>query len=231
MNKRESLFWLFVVLVFLFFSFSDVLGQNVAGAGTGLEGDAEKILNATEKLQRFHENLTGFGEEEKWEYLGRQWKELLLKNKLISSVDGFFRKINFVFVVLFSRYYGFSMELFFVFLMWIFTFISLPKYFVWLKVGWQKLLAGFAGTLILAHIQVFNYLASGAFKLIFYKKSGVWVTIIYIVIFFAIIFYYFLNRYFAGMLKKSQEKKEKEELEFKVKKSEERMGKMRKGIG
>ena len=225
MNKKRVFAVLFVLALAVVL-FNNVLVQGVGGVDSGaVAGDAGKILNATSKLQEFtQENRTNF--------LGQQWKELLLKNGFIAGADKFFRQVNFLFVILFSRNYDLSLELFIAFLIWFFTFLSLTRYtFVLFKQGWEKWLVSFGGVLILAHIQLFNSLSSIIVKIIFYKKEWYWELIILLVIIVAIVFYYLVNKYVAALLKKSKEEKEKRELEFRVEKSEVRAKSIKKMAG
>ncbi len=224
MNKKGIVIGLltFALAVILF---NNVLAADMGGIDTGAAGsDAEKILNASKTLK-------GLTENDSISFLGGQWKELLLKNKFVAGMDEFFRKINIVFVILFSRSYDLSLELFLAFLIWFFTFLSLRRYtFVFFKQGWQKWLVSFGGVLVLAHIQLFNLLSGIIVKIMFYKKEWYWNFIILLVIFVAIVFYYFVNKYIATLLKKSREGKEKGELELKVEKGEERAKSIKKMI-
>lgn len=170
MNKKAGA--LLLILSILLLS-SNILAQapeDIGNAGA-LDEDAQKILDAAEKLKEFTE-------EDKFEYLGSQWKELLLKRESIAKIDTFLKSINPIFLILLSRSYTFSIELIFVIIIWLITFFSLRKYIIWFKAGWQKWGVSLLGTLLLAHIQFFNLLASIVFKLIFYKKTTYWIAII-----------------------------------------------------
>lgn len=59
------------------------------------------------------------GIETKWEYLGKEWRTILLKNKVVSGIDNFLTKISIVFKILFGQPYSLSVALFFVIVLWV----------------------------------------------------------------------------------------------------------------
>lgn len=212
MNKKiGGLFLLTLVLVGLISAF--VSSQGDLG---GLKGDAENLSENVEGLRDFVEG-------EKYNYLGEQWKEILLKNKYIARANGNFEKINFLFVILFARDWSFSLEMLFVFMLWLFTYLSINSYSVWfntlfmMREGWQRALASLAATLILAHIQVFNTISRAAVKVMFYRKDAWWNFVAFIVLIVALAAYLFINKYWARKIKKAKEKQEKADLKSDVK--------------
>jgi hypothetical protein len=139
-------------------------------------------------------------EGKKWEYIGERWKDTLLKNDNIAAIDGFFRKIDFVFVVLFARNYDLALELFFAFLIWLFTLLSVQRYLFFLKEGWQKTIGSFAVVVGLAHTQLFNYVSRELFRLMFFSSQWYWNLLSFVIIIVAIVFFYVLNKYISGLL-------------------------------
>jgi len=112
----KKLLFVFFVLFILFAPFilsevSDSLEQNVE--------KAQDIKDTIEKSQD-----TEYWEE-KWDYLGNEWKAIFLKNPVVSSFDYFFTKISFVFEVLFGVSYSLSFVLLGIVILWIFVFFSL----------------------------------------------------------------------------------------------------------
>jgi hypothetical protein len=57
--------------------------------------------------------------ESKWDYLSKEWKTVLLKNKYISAVDSFLQKISYIFVILFGQPYSLSLTLLLVIIFWL----------------------------------------------------------------------------------------------------------------
>lgn len=213
MNKRVVL--LFVGL--LLFSF--VSAQAPGGLDPSvLENDS--IVRGVGKLQEFAEG-------ERWKYLGEEWQGILLKNKVIARFDSAFTKANVVFVILFARDYALSATLFIAFLIWLFTWLSLSGYFLFIENKGYRNLAALAITIALAHLQIFNFLSEGAFKIIFYKPEWWWSLISFILIVVAIFAYLYINKVFAAAIKKGAEAGKKRALEHRVRKQEE----FQRGVG
>jgi len=163
-----------------------------------------------------------FTEKDKWEFIGAQWKEFLLKNKVIAGADLFFTDINIVFVIFLGMNWSLSLQMLFAVMFFAFTFISLISYSkLKFKNGWNVLLVSLGVTVIIAQARIFSYLSAGAVKIILYKSGAVWSSVMFIVIMGALFAYLILNREISKSLKKAKEKREKEELKRKVKKTEE----------
>lgn len=205
MNKRKIflLFFVFLLLISL------VSSQNSGDLQENLEETREQI------------------DEIKYNFLGEKWKEIFLKNSFVSNLDNFFNNVNFLFIALFARDWSLSFDMFFVFLMWLFTLLSLQNYLVWfkwlffLKENWQVNLGALAFTIMLAHIQLFNSLSVVARKIILYRSSMVWAVASTIIIIMAAFFYLLINRYFGNKIKKIKEEQEKSELKTQVKANKE----------
>lgn len=208
MMKKKVLCFviLAVLLVSLVFAQENVIPGEI-------DEEGNKILNATRKLQEFTE-------EDRWQYLGGEWRDLILKNEAVSRVDSAFKCINFLFVILFARNYAFSMTLLFVILLWLFTALSLEGYFVFLENKTYRGLAAFPITIVLAHMQLFNYVAKSAFRIIFYRIDWWWGLLSTVIIFAAVFVYFYINKIFAKRIKKGKEEGKKRALEHRVKKTE-----------
>ena len=183
------------------------LENQIEDVSGNLEGNVTKIREITER--------------DKWDFIGSQWKELLLKNKAVAGIDAFFTKINIVFVVLFAHDWDFSLGLLFVFLIWLFTLLSFVTY-ARLKFdnGWTVFLVSLGATLVFAHARIFNYLSNGAVKVFLYKPSAGWRLLILAVEILALFAYLKLNQFISKNLKKAKEKRKKELLEEKVESTE-----------
>lgn len=90
--------------------------------GVGETGDVDKFVNYSEQTQEFIE-------EEKYKLLADKWKEILLKNRFLSAVDGFFRKINFVFFILFGEDYDFTFNFLLLVVVWAIYLVFLNDIF------------------------------------------------------------------------------------------------------
>lgn len=208
MNKKE--FW-FVFVIILFFSVQ-VLAQSDTGSGSGVDQEAEKILNATRKLQKF----TG---DEKWEYLGAQLNELLLKIEGIALIDLFFRKINIAFFFIFGENYDLSLTFLFAVFLWIFFFSMFGRGIVSFSTFSKPVayIIAFILAGVLAHLKVYNYLSMLIFKVLFFRE-GIWRWTSFVLFF---VIYIFILIYFKSIIwklgrsfKTSQEEKEKWDEKF-----------------
>ena len=112
MNKLTiCLLFSLILLVF-------VVSAQLGNVENQIEGAVDSIENNITKIKEFTE-------VSKWDFIGSQWKEFLLKDKTIAGIDAFFTKINIVFVVLFARDWSISLEMLFVFLLYaLFLFTS-----------------------------------------------------------------------------------------------------------
>ena len=209
MNKLTiCLLFSLILLVF-------VVSAQLGNVENQIEGAVDSIENNITKIKEFTE-------VSKWDFIGSKWKEFLLKDKTIAGIDAFFTKINIVFVVLFARDWSISLEMLFVFLLWLFTAISLYGYsncFL-IKSGFQRFLIALGLTIVLAQARLFYFISAGLIKVILYKPSPWWRSMSFILIIVGIVGYFVLNNSISRSLKKAREKRDKELLEEKVKKTE-----------
>ncbi len=228
-NKIILLFVFCILLASLFF-INNAYAQVDSGIDTsGFEEEAGKILNATKTLK----NLT---EENRWEYIGEQWKALLLKNKGFAVVDKTFRNLNFLFFFLFGENYDLSLTLLFAILLWIFFFAMFGKITSSFSTFSEPVsyVVAFCMAVILAHLKFYHLISLILFKIIFFK-SGIW-SFIFLVIFFALylIVLIFIERIIwkiVRLTKKTKEEQEKWDARFKFKVFEKRMEGMEKAFG
>jgi len=186
-------------------------------------GDVEdQVEGVVNNLENNITKLKEFTEKDKWDFIGSQWKEFLLKNKVIAGVDAFFTKINIVFVVLFAHDWTISLEMLFVFLLWIFTLLSLYGYancFL-IKSSFQRFLIALGLTIVLAQARLFYFISQGLIKVVLYKPSPWWKSLIFLCVIIGLIVYLFVNKAISKSLIKAREKRDKEIIEEKVKKVE-----------
>src|SRR3989338_6576000 len=114
--KKSALFSVFIIFLLVLASLILILHaakaqENIPGLPSGL---------SPEEVEKTQENIEG-----KWDYLAREWKNILLKNKFVSAIDGFFTKISFVFRILFGMDYSMSLVLLIAIILWFYFLINL----------------------------------------------------------------------------------------------------------
>ena len=211
------------ICVFLVLSFIQLFNAQDVFDGEDFEEKIEEVEDTKEKIEE------GIGDikEGKWEYLGKEWKEILLKKKFVSTVDGFFTKISLVFKILFGEHYSLSFVLFFVVLLWAYFFFKFREIFTDYS-SFSSLTAtviGFGFTIILAQFQILRKIIEFFGWLVFTQEANIWRFLILLGIFLGMIFIYYLTSYLGDGFKKSKEKREenKEEMEKKRAREERRI--------
>ncbi|MEK6847320.1 MAG: hypothetical protein AABY16_04080 [Nanoarchaeota archaeon] len=202
----RKFFFVFVILLF-FFSF----------AAAQLGGIEDRIDDTRDNLEGNVDTVREFTERDKWTFIGSQWKEFLLKNKLIAGVDAAFTKANIVFVVLFAKPWELSIEMLFVFMLWLFTVLSLYLYFFYFKTKWIRWVGSVLGAIALAQTRLFNYVSAGMYKLVLYKPSAGWRLLIIAVEVIALIAYLKINKVISKQLEKARKKREEHDKELEIK--------------
>lgn len=221
MGRKFNTFVVFIFLLIHVF----VSAQSPSDEGidrTGFEDDAGKILNATEKLKEF-------AEKNKSSYLGEQWKEFLLKNKGISTLDSFLKKVNIIFFILLAKDYNFSFNILFTLLLWIAFFSSFSEIIILFSTfsRWVAYLSGFVFAVILAHFRVYEFILTSVSKLISFF-SGWWGIVAWIVFLILLLIWIIFSEKIVKQFKKIKEKYEEkgrlENLEKRQEAQEETQG-------
>jgi len=152
--------------VFVIFLLGLLILVNIASAQTPKDVErAIKNNTVVEGVQEIQKTV----EEERWNYISERWKEVLLKNKFISFIDNFFRKVNIVFVVLFGQSYDLSIILFFIFILWIFftlNFWNVIGNFTPLSKN-TSIVVAIVLSILLAQLNFLNLIATFAVNIIF----------------------------------------------------------------
>jgi|SRR3989344_3436237 len=203
----------FVTFIFI------LLLTNFVFAQSGLEDTAENIQDKVDNLQKGIDGAYEFTEKDKWDYLGEEWQNILLKSEYVSFLDASFKKINFLFFFLFGEDYSLSLTLLFTIILWSFFFY----YF-------NKILNDFSGfssevssivafllVIVSAHIGLYKFISEIAFKIIFFRE-GVWGWIAMLIFVLIMITIAILLKSFGEDVKKRREELQKirEELEMKT---------------
>ena len=112
-------------------------------------------------------------EEKKWDYLSVEFKELMLKNKVVSAIDGFFRKINLMFFTVFGQDYDLTFTFMVVVVLWFYFFFMFLMIFTkYSSFGsGTALILSFAFCVVAGHAGAWNGIAELAFKLIFFREG------------------------------------------------------------
>ncbi len=202
MKKNTLIGILIFTLIFVqIFSFQVQASSDLQGVGDDLEGKVGEFETAKENV------------ETKWDYLGKEWQNILLKNKFVVGVDNFLKKINFVFVFLFGEDYSLSLTLLVIIVLWIYLFLELSeilKDFTMFSPGTSKII-GLGVTIISAQVGILRKFTQ-AFGWIIFSPEAWWMRfIIFIVVCVILIFLHKITCVLGKKHKESKEKQEKAE--------------------
>lgn len=197
---------------------------------TGLPSELEKVQNISEKGKETVEKIS---DKEKREYLFQEWKNLLLKNKVISAIDLFFTKISPAFLVLFGEPYALSGFLLIIIILWFYFFFKLSEIMIDFSpfssgVGW---VIGLGLTIVLAQIQILRKIAEFFIWFVFYKEATWWRFAATLIIIFALFFIYYFSSVFSKAYKEQKKKTKQEIREAKLEAGEKIAEDLIKGAG
>lgn len=173
-----------------------------------LQGVQNTLENNTAKLQDVQDTIN----PDKWQYLGLEWKKILLENAFVSDINAFFTDINFVFVFLFGESYSFSLTLFFIILIWVFFLFRL-KGILGMFSPFSKgvsLVISICLTIALAQLGLYREIAKFFIWLMFMPKSWWFQALVLIGIIFAIFIIASVMKYVEKIQKMSKEQFAKE---------------------
>ncbi|MEM3091832.1 MAG: hypothetical protein QXD05_01740 [Candidatus Pacearchaeota archaeon] len=102
---------IFTIILVLFFIL------NFVNAQAGSFGGINEIQDAKRKIDTYSEKKYW---EEKWDYLGKEWRLIILKNPAVSSIDNFLKRISPIFVIVLGEPYDLSLIFFGIVFLWIF---------------------------------------------------------------------------------------------------------------
>jgi hypothetical protein len=217
--KKIGVLFLVLFLVLSFVQLFNVQAQEIPGVGD-IEETIENIEDTKEDIEDNIEDI----KEGKWEYLGKEWKEMILKNKFFTAIDGFFTKISFVFKIFFGEFYSLSLSLVFVILLWfyfLFKFVEIFRDYSSFSNG-VAIVLGLAFNIIFAQLQVLKKIVDFFGWLVFTQEANIWRFLILLGIFAGMIFSYYLTSHLGEVFKKSKAKteKEKEKMEKEMEKKD-----------
>ncbi len=195
-------------ILFLFFVLSIlILPLIISVSIDNVQGQMNQIQDAKDKYSD-----TNYWNE-KWDYLGKEWKNIFMKNKIIAFLDAFFTKTSFVFQILFGVPYSMSLVLFGIVFLWLVVFIEVGRIFnVYEKT--QGFIAYLISTIVavfLAQLKLFESLVLLIGQFIFSFESTFIRVILFCLVVLGFIFLNHFNKLLINSLKKDKEKQEKEE--------------------
>jgi hypothetical protein len=163
---------------------------------------------------------------QKWEYLGKEWKNIILRNPIVQSIDSFFQKMNPVFLVLFGVNYSLSLTLFLIVFFWMclfFLIFNVLKYTIFSK--GVALLISLGIAIGAAQIKLFQMPVNFFIGLFFGEKSW-WVKLligagVLIGIVIAVVLVKKFGKKFAESKKRMKEEEHRLKLEIGAKVGEE----------
>ena len=184
--NKIFIFAILFLLILNFFAISvfAAVGDNVEK----LEDNVKYVESLKEKA------------ESKWDYLGKGWYEVFLKNKFVVLVDNFLKKISFIFEILFGEPYSLSLILFFVIVLWIYFVLKFKE--VMTLTAFSKItsiIISFGLVCILAQLHVLRKIIETLRDLIFAPELW-WVRAIIILVIFIAVF--ILSKLSSGLIKK-----------------------------
>lgn len=191
-------------------------------------GDLDELERKLEEFERLQE----IGEIERWEMLGKRWKELLLQNRFVEGMHNVFSTIDgwqifgiSIFTLFLAENYDLSLTFFFsliFFILFISIVYDITKYFLLFKKGSHILVSLFIA-IILGQLGLYYWLSQATFGLLFYRE-GAWgwaTTLIFFIIYITVIV--IVKKYakaISGIIKQWAKGKKEKQLEEKVERSE-----------
>jgi len=180
----------------------------IALADNPLDGLVDQIEDAKNKVDNTTEQIQKLSREDvKWQELGDRFQEIILRNKVVSTIDEFLKKINILFVILFGRDYALSLTLLFLIFIWLYFFNQFGKIIGTFSTfsSTTSMIISLGMVIIMAQLKFFDWFSQVLFKLIFYR-DGAWGWVWNIAFFFVAIFVGMVFGRFFTSLKKSVRK-------------------------
>lgn len=213
--KKLVLFVLIIFLLSFFISVSNlVLAADIPGMPSGLQPD--KVTEAGEQAKT------------KWEYLNAEWKNMVLKNPVVSSINSFFTQISIVFRILFGVQYSFSFMLLVIVFFWLWLMLKAAE-LARLSIGMRSGLSYFFGafvSIVFAQLQIFRIFADLLFDLVMTREAWWARLIVVLIILGALILISYLSKFLPAWLRKKQYQLRQKTLEV----TESRMDKFFKAV-
>lgn len=151
----------------------------------------------------------------KWEYLQKEWKNILLNNKFVNIMNSFFTKISVVFKILFGMDWEFpSFLLFMIIILWFFFFFEFSYILNSFSTFSTKIsyIISFLFVIILAQTKVLDKISTFIINLLSSPKIGFeWLrTILFFIIIIILFLIAKLTESYSKETKEERKKREKE---------------------
>jgi len=164
--------------------------------------------------------------ESTWEYLNREWKNILLKKKSIAAMDSYFKQHPKVFYIFLGEQYSFSLTIIVMMILWlIFLYIGARISNLVIKIKSKKkpkfvkriiipFFIGVAFSMALAHLTLLRRIANFFGWLVFAKKEWWWHALMIIgIIVVIIIIILFWDKIIQSIFKEHKAKKQEKTIE------------------
>jgi len=199
MDKKIGVLIL-LVLLGLYFSFA-----------VTAQVDVNSLEDNVDDLEKTVDGIRDVTEKEKWDYLGEQWKEIILKNDKVDRFNSLLDKFDPVFFFLFGEEYDLSLTLLFIVLLWVAFLIIFHEVFMLYgtfsnNISWA---VSFIFSVVLAHLRVNDGISLVLFKIIFFR-DGIWGWVAFFVF---IVAYIIILLYLKQLSKKMKKENEESKLE------------------
>ena len=218
--------WIILLSLVLLFSIIFLIKLNVVKAQDEMPG----LPISTGQMEQI-ENLSN-SLPNKWEYLQKEWKTILTKNKVMNAIDSFMNKKipSWTFRILFGNWWNIEYlpTIIGVMLLWIFCFVGLAN----LGIGWRmptknQELSGFLSYVLaflvtwgIANLHIFYNVVVWLGKLIF-QVTNPWIRFAYfLLVIVGLVFFVSMADALGKASKKKNEQAKEEELEQKVEKAD-----------
>ena len=156
--------------------------------------------------------------EAKWEYLGKEWKNVILGNPIMKAIDSFFTSISIVFLIIFGIDYSLSFTFLFTVILWIFFVAFINNIFRIVSIFSEKICLVIAVAMVIGagQLEMLKWPVDFLMGWLFGEKE-VWMKwVIGIGTFLALSVIYMFLKTFAKQAKKNREelKIEKDKLDL-----------------
>lgn len=175
---------IFILICFLLFG-NLILGANLVN---NVDSGIRKVDDTQNKINNLKDTNSS--------YFGEQWKNIFLKNKIVSAIDSSLQKISIIFEVLIGEEYIFSIAFFFMILVWFYLLFNLKylsRTFFSDGISW---VISFLILLIFARAHLFFKVAFWTGKLFLTLGDFIQILPLLILVFVVVVwilFYYFEN--------------------------------------
>ena len=210
MHKKSGLNLTIVLMLvsFLLFGFVNTNIVLAADITDSLGGAQDTLDTNIEKAENIKDTATSTN----WTYLAGEWKNIILKNEIVSALNTIFSSFSFVFMILFGMPYSFSLTLLIIIILWFYFFIRLKGIFKGFSPfsSGKSLVIALGLAIALAQLGLYKVIADFLIWLVFLPKSPWFGALITMGIIFTLIIIASAAKYFEKLQKMNKEEFAKE---------------------